>query len=57
LKIESFLQDSSRIFLDVEHVWPKHSEPGAKLEPNEMLGAIEEFITRFVGDFGRDDDV
>jgi hypothetical protein len=48
VKIESYLQDSKKIFVEVEFKWLQPKPPGASFEPIRRLKTINEYITNQV---------
>jgi hypothetical protein len=50
VKMESFLQDSRKLFIEAQHVWPQPSTPGAPFEVTGRLSMLEEYMkTRVAG--------
>ena len=45
VKIESFLVDSSKIFVDVGFAWPRPVEPNAPMDPVGMLHEVDSFAS------------
>ncbi len=44
VKIESFLQDSSQIFVETQITWPTPLPPGSPLNPAEKLNQVNSYI-------------
>ncbi len=44
VKIESFLRDTSKIYIEVQFTWPQPSEPGAKMRPTDLLAEVDAYI-------------
>jgi hypothetical protein len=51
LKIESFLQDSFKLFLETQVAWPKPMEVGAEIAPKALLKYVDDYITKTVESF------
>jgi hypothetical protein len=51
LKIESFLRDTSKIFVETQFAWPQPSQPGAELDVKEKLAAVDRFSREDVYQF------
>ena len=51
LKVESYLKDTAKIFIDVRLSWAQPSEVGAVAAPGELLGRVDDFITQTVWSF------
>lgn len=57
VKIESYLQDTKKIFVEVEFKWPQPKDVGSLFDPMKRLMTIEEYIENQVKPFieeGRD---
>lgn len=44
VKIESFLEDVKKIFVETQFVWPQPAAPGAPLDPEKRLLQVNEYI-------------
>lgn len=44
VKIESYLRDSTKIFIDTQMVWPHPSAPGQSFELRDKLAQINDFV-------------
>lgn len=44
LKIESFLQDPSKVFLEVQYKWPQKQPPDSPFDPRARLQEVDRFI-------------
>ncbi len=51
VKIESYLEDSTRIYVDVLFGWPQPMGPGTELDPGPLLTEANEYADREVVDF------
>jgi hypothetical protein len=51
LKIESYLKDTTKIFLEAQFSWQRPLPPGMEASPRYLLGQVEEYITRTALDF------
>jgi len=51
LKIESFLRDSSKLYLEVHSAWPRQSIPGGNIAPIDLLNYTDTFINDHVVPF------
>lgn len=45
LKIESFLEDTSKLFIEAQLTWPMPTKPGSSISPTEPLRFAEDYIT------------
>ncbi len=43
VKVESYLRDSKKIFVEVQFAWPQPGDPSNLMEPGTMLTAVESF--------------
>lgn len=44
IKIESFLQDSHKFFIETSFTWPQPMEPGVNLDPTVKLEQLDKYI-------------
>lgn len=44
VKIESFLQNSKKVFVDTQHTWPLPMPPGTKFEPELRLKQVDDYL-------------
>jgi hypothetical protein len=51
LKIESFLRDTSKIFVETQFVWPEPQPPGTPFNPTDRLDAVDQYILNQVAAF------
>jgi hypothetical protein len=51
VKIESFLSDTSKIFIETQFTWRKLSEPGVKTRPTEYIRQMDSYIQNHVQAF------
>lgn len=51
VKIESFLPDSRKLYVDVQMAWPKPAAPNAPMAPRALLAAVHEYATTEVVNF------
>jgi len=51
VKIESFLQDTKKIFLETQFVWLSSKSPGDSFDPNSRLKDVDQYIERQVEAF------
>jgi hypothetical protein len=51
IKIESYLQDSSKIFAETQFTWPMPTEPGVSLDPRNRLLEAEDYAKKQVLSF------
>lgn len=51
IKIESFLQDSSKLFLEATYQWPSANVPGAPFEATRRIEALDTYINQQVVGF------
>ena len=51
VKIESFLQDTTKIFVETQFTWLKPTLPGSKIEAKEWLERINSYIEKEVQAF------
>jgi hypothetical protein len=51
LKIESFLRDTAKIFVQAHVTWNKPLPPGETLSPGALLEQVETYITQTVWEF------
>ncbi|MCL4506675.1 MAG: hypothetical protein M1434_13170 [Chloroflexi bacterium] len=51
LKIESFLQDSHKFFVETSFTWPQPMQPGIDLDPKVKLKQLDEYIENNVLNF------
>jgi len=53
IKIESFLKDPSKIFVETQYTWERPSQPGVQLMPGVMIQLIcdysEQIVEKFFG--------
>jgi hypothetical protein len=57
VKIESYLKDSKKIFVEVEFRWPEAKPPGFPFKPIELLTEVDRYVDNEVCSFiqeGRD---
>src|SRR3972149_4808292 len=48
VKIESFLEDVKKIFIETQFTWPQPATPNAPLDPERRLNQVNEYIEREV---------
>jgi hypothetical protein len=58
VKIESYLQDTSKIFVETQFTWPKLSSPGEGLNISSRVAQINDYMEQQVykfltGDLGK----
>lgn len=51
VKIESFLRDSTKIYVEVQFSWPAPVEPNVAMNPIEMLETVEKYASNEVVNF------
>lgn len=51
IKIESFLQDTNKLFIETHLTWPQPQPPGANLDAEGYLCKVDDFIQHEVIDF------
>lgn len=51
LKIESFLRDSSKIYLEAQFAWPQPSQPGVQLNPEALLVTVDTYLQQIASSF------
>ena len=51
VKVESFLQDTHKIYLDVSCNWPTPQQPDFALDPVNRINYVDDFIQKQVMDF------
>jgi hypothetical protein len=51
VKIESFLRDPRKLFVEVTLAWPKPEPPTDRFEPRQLLREVESFATSDVREF------
>jgi len=51
VKIESFLGDTSKIFVETQFIWLKPTAPGTPIEPGERLSQMNAYIEKQVHRF------
>jgi len=56
VKIESFLNDIRKIFLETQFTWNRPQPPGSPLDPGKRLEALDDFIQNEVVRFVMGDD-
>ena len=45
LKVESFLTDSSKLFLETQFVWPQPETAGSRMHPDKTLDQVYQYAT------------
>jgi hypothetical protein len=48
LKIESFLRDTKKIFIETQFKWPQPLQPGTRLDPVNRLREVNDYIEQSV---------
>jgi hypothetical protein len=56
LKIESFLRNTKKVFIETQFLWPGPKPPGAAFSPEDRLRQVNEYIEKHVHAFMRGDD-
>jgi len=51
VKIESYLADSSKIFIETQFAWPEPTSPGVSFDPRERLEEVDRYSTKEVQTF------
>ncbi|MFQ5615078.1 MAG: hypothetical protein ACE5GO_01250 [Anaerolineales bacterium] len=51
VKIESFLGDTTKIFVETQFIWLKPTSPGTPIEPGERLSQMNAYIEKQVHSF------
>jgi hypothetical protein len=51
VKIESFLQNTAKIFLETQFAWPIPQKPGAPMDPENRLTTVDNYIQKEVVNF------
>jgi hypothetical protein len=51
VKIESFLRDTKKMFVETQFTWPQPSPVGAPLDPTPKLKAVDEYVENQVESF------
>ncbi len=51
VKIESFLRDATKLFVETQFKWPRPMPPGASLDPMSRLNRVDEFVEEKVVPF------
>jgi len=51
VKIESFLNDTNKIFIETQFTWRKPSDPGTRTQPGEYLEQMDDYISQHVETF------
>ncbi|MFQ5611267.1 MAG: hypothetical protein ACE5H9_03950 [Anaerolineae bacterium] len=51
VKIESFLRDTKKIFIEVEFKWPQPKPPGTPFEPKRLIALVDNYIEDQVRSF------
>jgi hypothetical protein len=44
VKIESFLRDTKKIFIETQFTWPQPMTPGTPMDPEDRLNRVDEYI-------------
>jgi hypothetical protein len=51
IKIESFLNDTSKFFIETQFIWPKPTPPGTLFNVRDRLVRMNEYIEKQIHDF------
>jgi hypothetical protein len=51
IKIESFLRNTKKLFLETQFSWPNPQPPGAKMDPESTLTTVDNYIQNEVARF------
>lgn len=51
VKIESFLRDTSKIYIETQFTWATPKPPGTAIDPQDLLEQVDAYVEREVTSF------